>query len=168
MSATVAVNAAMVWLGWLGFFGWLGFAGAGRATPERPDAAVVLFERGVRQPLAPGDPAARELVALCETQLQTASEILRLAVGPSLLRDLRDREWVVEITYSTTRTWPSPFPNRPPLRIRRLLIPLSGDLAGSMTTIFLGDAEYVAGPYRNHRGTRELEILAARLDSTKR
>lgn len=143
--------------------GLLGLAGSARsALSESGSVKVVLFQRGRQHPVAGDSPAGRKLVAECEHQLESANDLLRLAVSPSRLDGLRDKEWVVEVTFAQARVVQSPF-GRSPLRVRRLLIPLSGDLAGPLTTIFYGDAQYVSGPYRNDHGTGKLVQLAAEL-----
>jgi len=128
-----------------------------------PDFELTLFDHGRRTAVAAVDPTARELVARCEDQLLTADNILRLAVTPALIQNIQDKELAVEIRYREPKDFLIPF-NQQTLHPLRLLIPLTGELAGGVTTIFHGTAQYGAGPYRNRRGTENLLKLVNRLE----
>lgn len=135
--------------------------GNGRAAASQVELRV--FDHGKRLAVAGDSPAARELVSRCEEQLRMADTVLRLAVSPSLLQNLREQELVVEILYAEPRTLARDHPGHTTLRVGRLLIPLTGDLSGEITTIFQGESRYLSGPYRNRQGTAELKELVDKL-----
>ena len=123
---------------------------------------VIIHRHGKSLELTASSPGVEDLVALCEEQLQAADGMLRLATTPALIQQIREEEVAVEIVYSRPATFTVSF-NRQTLHPLRLLIPLTGDLAGAVTTIFHGKTQYEAGPYRNRKGTAEIVALVARL-----
>lgn len=107
--------------------------------------------------LEPG--AHHDLVRACEAQLTGADGILRLAVQDSLIATLRDTELTLEIHYPAPRRFTLDMGGRT-LELSRLLIPLSGEYAGPVTTLFYGTEDHwSAGPLRNSRGTEALQAL---------
>lgn len=133
------------------------------AAPLAEEAIVAVFHNGSRTIL--DSQAANELRKRCEAQLMSADSILRLAVSKSFIEGLRRQGLAVEIEYQIPKVLAKG--NRT-IEIKRLLIPLSGDLAGPITTIFYGTKEYESGPYRNSRGSEELLNLVQELGLDKR
>jgi len=89
-----------------------------------------------------------------------ASSVLRLAVTPELLRRLRENEQALEVDFGKPRVFRLAAPLERELRARRLLIPLTGELAGAMTTILWDDGGgYRAGPLRAEKPTDDLADL---------
>src|SRR5262245_46289008 len=125
-------------------------------------ASVTLYDRGRQVDLSPALPAVQELVAHCEKQLETADDILRLAVTPSLIQEVRAKELAVEIRYAEPKAFVIAF-NKQTLRPLRLMVPLTGEYAGEVTTIFHGTTQYGAGPYRNSSGTAAIRAIAETL-----
>lgn len=125
-------------------------------------AAIVVHDHGRQTRLTLDSPKARELAGRCEEQLRTADSVLRLAVTPQRIQEILDKEVAVEVLYGSTATFTVSFGMRE-IKIRRLLIPLTGELAGEVTTIFYGNKRYEAGPYRNRRGSEEIRALVTGL-----
>ena len=128
-----------------------------------PDVQVTIFDHGKQIAVASPEVTVRELVARCEERLQTADGILRLAVTPALIQDIQDKELAVEIRYREPKDFLIPF-NHQTLHPLRLLIPLTGEFAGGITTVFHGTTQYGAGPYRNKRDTEDLVKLVTQLE----
>jgi hypothetical protein len=98
-----------------------------------------------------------------ENQLKTANSIFKLAVGENLIRDLYKNEISVEIRYPKLKTFIIPI-NNLEIKAQRLLIPITGEFAGKITTIFYGNASfYSSGPYVNSEGTKDFEYLVESL-----
>ncbi len=90
------------------------------------------------------EPGSAEAVRqLCEAKLEEATDLLKLAVQRSLIDRLRLDEQAIEIFYPRPATLTI---RGRQVTIDRLLIPLTGDFAGTRTTIFYGDGEYASGP----------------------
>jgi hypothetical protein len=136
----------------------IGTAAADLSTVE----AVSVYVRGQQRDLAPDAVEVRELVTRCEQQLRDADDLLKLAVTPQTIRRIQATEVALEIRYRTPPTL-QVAANGLTLRPLRLLIPLTGELAGSVTTIFHGRNAYDAGPYRNRAGTGQLASLVREL-----
>lgn len=133
---------------------------------ENPlEAVVVVHDHGRQTRLALDSPRVRELAGQIEDQLRTADSVLRLAVTPQRIQNILDKEVAVEILYGSTATFTVSALERE-VSTKRLLIPLTGDLSGEVTTIFYGVDRYEAGPYRNRRGSEPLRLLVAALRGT--
>lgn len=136
--------------------------GTGEVAQPGP-FSVIIYDRGKPIVFSPDTGGIRELVAHCEERLRTADGILRLAVTPHRISEMQQKEVAIEIHYSQPQTFVIPF-NGQTLQPTRLLIPLTGDLAQGVSTIFHGsEAQYVAGPYRNSKGNKEIGTLVVHL-----
>jgi hypothetical protein len=125
-------------------------------------ATVTVFHDGSKTILS--SETADVLRKQCEAQLMSADSILRLAVSKPFIERLRKQGLAVEIEYDVSKVF---VINNKTIEIKHLLIPLSGDLAGSITTIFYGMNEYESGPDRNRRGSDELLSLVRELELDK-
>ena len=125
---------------------------------------VVLHDSGsARDMSAAGDAAVAAVVETAERAVGAGETVLRLAVSEQMLDDIRSRQRSVEIDYGEVRTFrPAAMQGRE-LPIRRMLIPLSGQLAGQITTIFMDPGGgYEAGPLRAAVSTGELETAVSK------
>lgn len=91
--------------------------------------------------------------------LEGAEAVLRLAVSEATMARLRQSEVVLEIHFEETQSFVIAGLRGRSEAGRRLLVPLTGELAHEMATIFVGDREYRSGPYRNPRGIGALRRL---------
>jgi hypothetical protein len=123
---------------------------------------VVAHVEGRHVELPADRVAASGLVALCEAQARSAGSVLRLAVSADTIAAQRREALALEILYPAPRQFVMAAGNRS-LTVSRLLIPLSGELSGSMSTIFWGNPNYESGPLRNALGTAELARLVQTL-----
>ncbi len=123
---------------------------------------VIIHDRGKSLELGPDAPEAAELISRCEDQLRTADGMLRLAVTSRRIEEIRRSVKAVEILYSKPAAFTLSHSGRK-VEVQRLMIPLTGELAGEVTTIFHGKEAYGAGPLRNRRGTAEIQQVVERL-----
>ena len=129
--------------------------------PDR--VSVRIFRQGQEQVLSPEREEVGALVRLCEEQIASANDVLRLAVGDGTIRDLRLAQTVVEIIFPEPKSITVELLGSP-VEVQRLLVPLSGELAGDVTTIFYGSGSgYRSGPLRNRTGTAGLVALTDKL-----
>ena len=76
------------------------FANSGAVGSEVSSLpTVTIHDHGQSLRISFAQPAAREIGAECERQLATATDILKLIVTKSLIRDLRHETLSVEIEY---------------------------------------------------------------------
>jgi hypothetical protein len=123
------------------------------------DATVTLYSGGKKTQI---NQKAGELIASAEAQLRSADAIIRLAVTPELIRNLQTNGTALEIRYGKPKFFVLSIGRT--IEAQRLLIPLSGELSGEITTIFYGGpSSYVAGPYRNKKGTAEITKLVSEI-----
>jgi hypothetical protein len=125
---------------------------------------VIIYDHGKPLWLSADKPAVQGLVALAEERLHSADNLLRLAVTPGLITGIQQSELVIEFRYARPHTLEIPF-RKKTITLERLLIPLTGDFAEGVTTIFLGYPEYAAGPYRSKGTPDQLRKLAEELRS---
>jgi hypothetical protein len=125
---------------------------------EKSQVTVVLHQGGRATTIAKNGPAVDAVVQEVEAQLRSADGVLRLGVTPELIEQLEKDEIVVEIQYRDPPSLIVGF-NKNTVRPRRLLVPLTGDYAEGMTTIFHATKEFDAGPYRNSKGVAALKQL---------
>ena len=125
---------------------------APHAVAGAPAVRAVLSVAGRRLELPPERLAHSALVELCEAQVRGADGVLRLAVSNDTIAVLQRDAMTVELVYAEPRTFALAVGGGS-IVANRLLVPLSGELAGSITTIFHGNPEYRAGPLRNQRGS---------------
>jgi hypothetical protein len=129
-----------------------------RAAGVEPGLTVHRDGSAVRVDV--GAPGGRALLEACEKRVAAANSVLRLAVTPELLRRLRENEQALEVDFGKPRVFQLGAPLERELRARRLLIPLTGELAGGMTTILWDDGGgYRAGPLRAEMPTDDLASL---------
>jgi len=124
--------------------------------------SVTLYDHGRQIQLTANQQVTEKIVALCAEQLSNANGVLRLAVTPQLIDDLKQRERTLEIVYDEPQSFVIAFNNNK-FEASRLLIPLSGDYAANITTIFVGDAQYKHGPYRNSQGVANIIALVEQM-----
>ena len=122
------------------------------------DVQATTSVNGHRTALPAERVVASGLLALCEAQLTGADGVLRLGVSTQSIDVLRRDVPVLEITYPAPKHFRVALGGRE-VSASRLLIPLAGDLAGSVTTIFYGNPDYQSGPLRNTKGTAEIAGL---------
>ena len=120
---------------------------------------AIVYADGQRTVLSGEALRSSGLVEACESQLISADNVLRLAVFPAMIDAQRRAGLAVEVVYPAPRTFTLAAGGRS-VQASRLLVPLTGELAGEVTTIFVGSPEYQAGPFRNRQGTVALAILA--------
>ena len=122
------------------------------------DVQAAAYLDGRRTTLPADRVLASGLVALCEAQLTGADGVLRLGVSSQSIDTLRREVPVLEIIYPAAKHFRLALAGRE-ISASRLLIPLGGDLAGSITTLFYGNPDYQSGPLRNTKGTAEIAGL---------
>lgn len=122
------------------------------------DVQATAYLDGRRTPLPAERVQASGLVALCEAQLTGADGVLRLGVSSQSIDALRRDVPVLEIVYPAAKRFRVAVGGRE-ISASRLLIPLGGDLAGSITTLFYGNPDYQSGPLRNTQGTGKIAGL---------
>ncbi|HEX9871659.1 MAG TPA: hypothetical protein VGC99_24270 [Candidatus Tectomicrobia bacterium] len=140
--------------------GVLGLKMKAIAQPDK--VSVTIYDRGKQLNLAADVAAVQELVSRCEAQMRTADTMLKLAVTPQLIANLRRQEVTIEIRYSQPQTFIISF-NGQTVEPMRILIPLTGEFAQGVTTIFYGRDQYAHGPYRNSQGQHEISTVVAKL-----
>ena len=128
------------------------------ARSAAADVQAAAYLDGRRTTLPADRVLASGLVALCEAQLTGADGVLRLGVSSQSIEALRREVPVLEITYPAAKHFRL-APGGREISASRLLIPLGGDLAGSITTLFFGNPDYQSGPLRNTKGTAEIAGL---------
>lgn len=133
---------------------------AARGLPAQVQASAYVDGHRIELPV--DRLAASGLLALCEAQVDGADSVLRLGVSAQSIQALRRDAWVLEIVYPAPRRFASAAGGRG-IEASRLLIPLSGELSGSVTTVFYGNPEYQAGPLRNRQGSDEIARLVKSL-----
>ncbi|HYB98732.1 MAG TPA: hypothetical protein VEC57_06305 [Candidatus Limnocylindrales bacterium] len=122
---------------------------------------VVVYEGGQRRALPVQDASTAALLQAVEDSVHAADAVLRLAVTPQLVETLRNDHGCVEVTYPEPRRFTLPLLQGREVLAQRLLVPLTGELAGTMTTILLDPGSgYRAGPLRASRPTQPLARLA--------
>lgn len=115
--------------------------------PAVPADAILVYQSGARREIDASSSHGRALLEAIDQAIARANNVLQLAVTPAFVADLREHETCVEIAFATAHTWkPAALPHYE-VQARRLLVPLSGDLAGSVTTIFYDPGSgYAPGP----------------------
>jgi hypothetical protein len=131
------------------------FLAAIASTDAGEMPTVILYDHGEALVLD-AEPSV-SLIERCERDVAAADDVLRLAVSDATTRELKQQELVLEVVYPAVRTISS---RGRALEISRLLVPLSGNLAGELTTIFYGTAGYRHGPLRRRLSSEELRSLA--------
>lgn len=139
--------------------------GGGTASPAArvaaPDA-ITVHRDGSPRPVAKGSPEAAAIWKAVLERLEGAETPLRLAVSEDLVRSLRTAETSIEFAWDApVSVTPARLGGRT-LEFRRLILPLTGELAGDLSTLVLGDADtWRSGPFRAALPTAPLlEIVA--------
>lgn len=124
---------------------------------------VSVYRGGQRYTPSVNNDSVRALVKRCEEQVESSDGVLRLAVEEHLIKELMANETVVEIVFDEVRTYRVASRNRS-VDLNRMLIPITGDLAGEVTTIFYGKGSgYSSGPLRNAAGSAPVSELVESL-----
>ncbi len=133
-----------------------------RAGQEVSLVKIAVHHQGRRLPVPSDSATAVELGSLCLRQFETADSVLRLAVGKATIGDLRRHETAVELWFEPARDLTVGSTGRT-LTVHSILIPVSGELAGEVTTLFYATGSaYASGPLRNSAGTSQLGELVRR------
>jgi len=133
------------------------------SVQKKNTVGVEIYHAGQKYTLPFDQDAVQDLVRHCEEQLRSADSILRMAVSDHTVRGLKEKETVIEISFRKPKTFSVGFSNQK-IEVRRFLIPITGELAGAVTTIFHGSgSKYASGPLRNSRGTSPISTIVERL-----
>ncbi len=137
--------------------------GGDRAVPM----SVTMYRDGRSTNFRPDAQQSEEIHSCLVTLLDGADEVMRVYVGDDRIANLRVHERCVEIQYDSSMLFTKG--KFAPMRLTRIFLPLSGDLAGTDTspvaTMIVGDPEYQSGPLRNPTGwpvALELDSLVER------
>jgi hypothetical protein len=109
--------------------------GCRAAAPPGP--VLTLHSGGVPRTLDASSAEGRALLETCEDTLRSANAVMQLAITPELVDALHTRETSLEIGFPTMRAWKLGPPLEREVSALRILIPLSGDLAGSPISILI-------------------------------
>lgn len=136
----------------------------GACNRVRSETVSVLVHEGGEPRQVPAETSAgRALVQACESTLLAADNVLRLMPTEALLGELRASATSVEIRYPSRKRFVLGPPLSRTLEASALLVPVTGEYAGSPATIFYDDGDgYAAGPLRSDRGSSAVaEAVAA-------
>lgn len=129
------------------------------AKGEEP-TVIRIHPSGREIPAGDAGPAAEKLVRRIVARFESADDVLRLAVGEELIRDVR-RQRAVELLFAPPRALTLKYNGRQ-LAVRALLVPLEGELAGGRTLLFYATGDsYASGPMSHPAATDDLEELVA-------
>lgn len=117
---------------------------------------VLVFEDGRSQALDLDAVRRSGLLAVCEGQLRGSTSVLRLAVSNETVRHMQNAGLSLELRYPQSQRFVLGALGDRVVPASRVFVPLSGELAGDVSTWFLGDPAYRSGPLRNKAGTAEL------------
>jgi uncharacterized protein YcfL len=133
---------------------------AGNMQKENTKYQVVLNNSDVTGNISENDKLSfeNELYDI----LKNTTEKLRVFYSDERIAELKENEKYFEIIYDQDKVITSDSLGN--FSIRRMLIPLSGELYGSkedpVITVFIGDEEgYFAGPLRNKNGLDSIERM---------
>jgi hypothetical protein len=123
---------------------------------------VTVHDRG--REIAVAAEAAQAISEAVEAVVTDVTGVLRLAVNERTIERLRHEEVAVEVVFAAPRRLELRGLARA-LTVRRLLVPLSGELASPAgLTVFVGaNGGYGSGPLRSARDGAELKRLVAPL-----
>jgi hypothetical protein len=128
-------------------------------------SSVTIYDRGEITRLPADRDESQLLITLAEDRLRSANNVLRLAVTPGLIAGIQRSELAVEIGYAQPQTFA--IFGKKEIKPKQLLLPLTGDFAEGVTTIFVGYPQYAAGPYRARGAPDRLRELVNRLQSER-
>jgi hypothetical protein len=132
------------------------------ASMQNEGISITVYIKGKKTAISLDKPEAQKIIEICEAQLQQADGILRLAVASHLIDSIKNNDAALEIIYKNPKAFFINL-NKKNVETDRLFVPLEGDFAGGMTTIFHGKGSYAAGPYRNKDGTGEISSLLEKM-----
>ena len=116
---------------------------------------VFIYSQGREIPLSQEGHYAKSISDECESILLGADSVLRLAIDPEYIRKIKRQGYAVEVVYDNQHEVQIANLRRQ-ISLSRILIPLEGELAGEVATVFFGDGGYKSGPFRNSVGTASL------------
>lgn len=132
------------------------------ATMQDEVTSINVYTKGKKTAISLDKPETQKIIEICEEQLKQADGILRLAVASTLIESIKNNDAALEIIYRNPKTFFITF-NKNNVEADRLFIPLTGDFAGGLTTIFHGRGSYAAGPYRNKDGTAAISSILEKM-----
>jgi hypothetical protein len=90
--------------------------------------------------------------------LKETNDVLRLIVEEETIKNIKEKEEVVEIIFDELQLFDSKILGKN--ETKKILLPLSGEFTGNIekpiVTLFLGDEEYFSGPLINTTGFIDL------------
>ena len=119
---------------------------------------AVVYEDGRKYELSADALRSSGLLDACEAQVRGATSVLRLGVSSATIEAQRNAGLALEIAYPAPQHFVLAMGGRT-IDVTRILIPLAGELSGSVSTIFFGTPGYESGPLRHSQGTAELVRL---------
>ncbi|ASJ74563.1 hypothetical protein [Granulosicoccus antarcticus] len=111
---------------------------------------VRLHNKGQTHQLDASSRTILQTIAQIETSLISADSVLRLAVDKHFINRIINEQSALEILYPTIREFETAF-NGKWLTLDRILVPLNGEFADNVTTIFHGTRNYTSGPLSHQR-----------------
>lgn len=129
---------------------------------KKQDTKIIFYDKGGEITIDSKLTGYGYLIRATENLLVNADDMLRLAVDSELIRKIKKQESAIEVIFPIPTEFTINY-NKAVIRPDRILIPLSGEFAGTdenpPATIFLGYPEYSAGPYTNQQGISELRQI---------
>jgi len=131
---------------------------------------VFLYEKGNKIQLDESELDIPKVNNLLNQILENTSEFMRLYMDEARFESLKLEEQAAEFIFQNEMKVTSSRLGE--LKFKRILIPLSGDFAGSEKTsnmtLFIGDDKYFPEPISNETGYSVLQKLIAELDKAKK
>ena len=131
---------------------------------------VYLYEKGNKIQLDESELDIPEVNNLLNQLLENTSEFMRLYMDEGRFESLKLEEQAAEFIFMNEMKVTSSRLGE--LKFKRILIPLTGDFAGSEKTsnmtLFIGDAKYFPEPIVNKTGYSVLLKLIAELEKAKK
>jgi hypothetical protein len=133
----------------------LGLGGCSdRSAAQQSPTTLLIHRAGVALEVDAGSIVGKALIEAAESTVAEADAVLRLAAGEAALLTIR-QGLALEVRYSSPRTIEVPKRQRTD-EFDRLLIPLTGELAVDISTVFFGKGRFESGPLRSPRPVAEL------------
>lgn len=119
--------------------------------------SMTVYDHGKTVRLDTGTREARHIAGECTRLLQTATGVLRLVVTPELIDRLKRGEYGLEIIPAQEASVEMARLPDQTVSYTRMFIPLSGDFAENVATVFTGRGEtYNSVPYRNNASVKAM------------